>query len=119
MEWKFMTFGLENLFIFGKFSDFYYTSRFSTQNAKICLQKYPPISGKVSVTNCLKSAIEYQGHLTIENKLKVEKKELFRRQAQLSSPKKTHGLGKSISVGRGGQGDHFSQNSRVSCHFVL
>jgi len=69
-----MTFGLENLFIFGKFSDSYDTSRFSTQNGKICLQKYPPISGKVSVTNYLNSAIDYQGHLTIENKLKVGKR---------------------------------------------
>jgi len=53
-----MTFGHENLFIFGKFSEFYYTSRLSNQNGEICLQKYPPISGKVSITNYfLKNAI--------------------------------------------------------------
>jgi len=68
-----MTFGLENLFIFGKFSYFYHTSRLSTQNGEICLQKYPPISGNLSIANYLKqNAIDYQMHLTMENKLKVE-----------------------------------------------
>ena len=63
-----------NLVIFGKLSDFYYTSRLSTQNGEIHLQKYPPISGKVSITKYLKqNAIDYLGRLSIENKLKVEK----------------------------------------------
>jgi len=70
-----MTFGLENLIIFGKFSDFYYASRLPTQNGEICLQKYPPTSGNLSVTNYLKQKtidFNYQSHLTIENNLKVE-----------------------------------------------
>jgi len=67
-----MTFGIENLFIFGKFSDFYHTSRLSTQNGEICLQNYLPISGNLSITNYLKqNAIDYHSHLTIENNLKV------------------------------------------------
>jgi len=49
-----MSFGLENLFIFAKFSDFYYTSRLPTQNGQICLQKSLPISGEVSIANYLK-----------------------------------------------------------------
>jgi len=36
-----MTFGLENLFIFETFSDFYHTSRLSTQNLEIWLQHTP------------------------------------------------------------------------------
>jgi len=48
-----MTFGLENLLIFWKVADFYYTSRLSNQNGEICLQKYPRISGKLSITNYL------------------------------------------------------------------
>jgi len=49
-----MMFGLENLFIFVKVSDSYYTSRLSNQNGEICLQKHPAISGKLSITNYLK-----------------------------------------------------------------
>jgi len=49
-----MTFGLVNLFIFGKFSDFYHTSRLSSKNGEICVQKYPPISCNLSITNYLK-----------------------------------------------------------------
>jgi len=33
-----MTFGLGNLFIFGKLSEFYYTSQMFSQNGEICLQ---------------------------------------------------------------------------------
>ena len=51
------------------------TSRLSCQNDKICLQKYLPISGKLSITNYLKqNAVDYRSHPTIENNLKVEKK---------------------------------------------
>ena len=51
------------------------TSRLSSQNDEICLQKYLPISGKLSITNYLKqNTVDYQSHLTIENNLKVEKK---------------------------------------------
>ena len=61
------------MFIFRKFSDFYHTSRLSTQNVEICLQNYPPISGNLSITNYLKQhAIDYQSHLTVQNNLKVE-----------------------------------------------
>jgi len=68
-----MTFGLENLFIFGKFSESYHTSRLSTQNDEICLQKYPPISGNLSITKYLKqNTIDYKSHLTIVNHLKVK-----------------------------------------------
>ena len=50
------------------------TSRLSSQNDEICLQKYLPINGKLSITNYLKqNAVDYRSHLTIENSLKVEK----------------------------------------------
>jgi len=56
-----------NFFIFGKFSDFYYTSRLSNLNGEICLQKYLPISGEASITNYLKqNALDYESHLTKE-----------------------------------------------------
>jgi len=52
-----MTFGLEKLFISGKVSDFFSHHDFLrirvNQNGKICSQKYPPISGKLSITNFL------------------------------------------------------------------
>jgi len=36
------------------------TSRLSSQNGEICLQKYLPISGKLSITNSLKqNAVDY------------------------------------------------------------
>jgi len=54
MEWTFIMFELENWFVFGKISDFYYTSRLSNHNGEICLQKHPPISGKLSITNYVK-----------------------------------------------------------------
>jgi len=45
----------------------------SSQNGVFCLQKYVPISGKLSITNYLKqNAVKY--HLTIENNLNVEKR---------------------------------------------
>ena len=51
------------------------TSRLSGQNGKICLQKYLPISGELSITSYLKqNALDYWRHLTIENNLKVEKR---------------------------------------------
>jgi len=54
------------------------------------LQKYLPISGKLSITNYLKqNAVDYRSHLIIENNLKVEKKGiLFLKQAQISLPPK-------------------------------
>jgi len=57
------------------------TSRLSSQNDEICLQKYLPISGKLSITNYLKqNTVDYRSHLTIENNLKVENKDiLFRK----------------------------------------
>jgi len=66
------------------------TSRLSFQNVEICLQKYLPISGKLSITNYLKqNSVDYRSHLTTENNLKVERKDtLFRKQAQLSLPPK-------------------------------
>ena len=64
--WKFV--------YFGKISDWYYTTRLSTQNGEICLQKYQSISVKVPITNYSKqNDVDYQCHLTIENKLKVGK----------------------------------------------
>jgi len=65
----------------------------SSQNGEICLQKFLPISGKLSITNYLKrNALDYRSHLTTENYLKVERKvgyiTVFRKQAHLSlSPK--------------------------------
>jgi len=47
----------------------------SSQNGEICLQKYLPINGKLSITNYLtQNAVDYGSHLAIENNLKVEKK---------------------------------------------
>jgi len=47
----------------------------SSQNDEICLQKYPPIGRKLSITSYLKqNAADYRSHMTIENNLKVEKK---------------------------------------------
>jgi len=93
-----MTFELENLFIFGKVSDFYYTSRLSTQNGQICLQKYPPISVKISITNYLKqNAIDYQCHLTI--RLRSEKRSYFEKKHNSPRPKKR--MGTNIGGGKG------------------
>ena len=65
------------------------TSRLSSQSGEICLQKYLPISGKLSITSYLKqNAVDCRSHLTMENNLKVEKGILFRKQAQLSLLKK-------------------------------
>jgi len=93
-----VTFGLENLFIFGKVSDFCYTSRLSAQNGEICLQKYPPTSGKVSITNYLKqNAFDYQAHLPIENKLRnFENKHNY--------PPRKKRMGTSIDAGKGAKG---------------
>ena len=74
MELKFMMFGPVNLFIFGKVSDFYCTSRLSDQNGEFFLQKYLPIIGKLSITNYSKqNYIHYKSHLTKENILKHKK----------------------------------------------
>ena len=55
------------------------TSRLSSQNDEMCLQKYLPISGKLFLKNA-NSAVDYRSHLTIENNLNVEKKGmLFRK----------------------------------------
>ena len=65
-------------FNFGKFSDFCYTSRLSSLNGEICLKKYLPISGELSITNYLKqNAIGYQSHLTIEKTWKLKKGDYF------------------------------------------
>ena len=96
-----MTFGLEILLIFGRFSDFYHTSRLSTQNGEICLQKYPPTSGNLSITNYLKqNAIYYKSHFTIENHLKVEISVVISKSSTtLSSEKNAWGTRR--GVGRG------------------
>jgi len=72
-----------------------YTSRLSSKNDEICLQKYLPISGKLSIINYLKqNAVDYRSHLTIENNLKVEKKVYyFENRHNFHSPtKKTLGV---------------------------
>jgi len=59
----------------------------SSQNGEICLQKYLPISGKLSITNNLKqNAVDYRNHFTIENNLKVEKKACYFENKHNSSP---------------------------------
>ena len=95
-----MSFGFKICLFSAKFSDLYYTSRLSTQNGKICLQKYPPISVKVSITNYLKqNVIDYQCQLTIENKFKIGKMQLFRKKHNSPPPKKR--MGTNIGLGRG------------------
>ena len=66
------------------------TSRLSSQIGEICLQKYLPLSGKLSITSYLKqTAIDYQCHLTIENNLKVEKRyTISKTSTTFSSPEK-------------------------------
>jgi len=70
------------------------TSRLSSQNGKICLQKYLPIGCKLSITNYLKqNAVNYRSHLTIENNLNVEKKVYyFESKHNFPFPKKTRGV---------------------------
>jgi len=98
-----MTFGLENLFIFGKFSDFYYRSPLFTQNDEFCLQKYPQISDEVSITNHLKqNAIDYLGHLTIEISWRSKKCSYF--ENKHNSTSRTKRMGTSIGVGSGTKG---------------
>ena len=67
------------------------SSRLSSENDEICLQKYLPISGKLSITNYLKqNAVDYRSHLPIENNLKVEKKVYcFENRHIFHSPEKT------------------------------
>jgi len=51
------------------------TSHLSSQHVEICLQKYLPISCRLSITNYLKqNSVDYRSNLTTENNLKVEKK---------------------------------------------
>jgi len=60
---------------------------------KICLQKYLPISGKLSITNYLKqNYIDYQNHLTIENNLKVERKVVISKTSTTLPIEKTLGV---------------------------
>jgi len=63
------------------------------------MQKYPPISGKLSIISYLKqNAIEFHSHLTLVNGLMVEK---------------------TYSLRQGGQGGRSPQISSYSCHLVL
>jgi len=66
----------------------------SSQNGEACLQKYLPISGKISITNYLKqSSVDYRSHLTIENNLKVEKRYIVSKtSATFPPPQKTLGV---------------------------
>ena len=66
------------------------TSRLFSQNDEICLQKYLPIGGKLSITSYLKqNAADYRSHTTLENKLKVEKKVYyFENRHNFHSPQK-------------------------------
>jgi len=66
----------------------------SSQNGQICLQKYLPISGKLSITNYLKqNAVHYRSRLTVENNLKVEEKVYYfeNKQNFPSTPKNAWG----------------------------
>ena len=64
-----------------------WTPRLSSQNGEICLQKYLPISGKLSITNYLKqNAVDYRSHLTIGNNLKVEKRYIISKTSTTFSP---------------------------------
>jgi len=51
---------------------------------------YPPISGKLSITNYLKqNAIDYRRHMTIENNLKVEISAVIWKTSTTLPPEKT------------------------------
>ena len=71
------------------------TSRLSSQNGETCLQKYLPISGKLSITNNLKqNAVDYRNHFTLEDNLKIKKKVCyFENKHNSSPPLKTLGVG--------------------------
>jgi len=62
----------------------------SSQNGEISLQKYLPISGKLTITNYLKqNAVDYRSHLIIENNLRVEEKVYyFENKHNFPSPQK-------------------------------
>jgi len=62
----------------------------SSQNGEICLQKYVPISGKLSITKYLQqNAVDYISHLTIENNLKIGKEVYyFENKHNFPSPQK-------------------------------
>jgi len=66
----------------------------SSQNDEICLQKYLPISGKLSITKYLKqNDVEYRSHLTIENNVKVENRYITsKRSTTFLSPQKMLGV---------------------------
>jgi len=67
----------------------------SRQIGEIYLQKYLPISGKLSITSYLKQkAVDYRSRLTIENDLKVKKRYMISKTSTtfLPSQKKTFGV---------------------------
>jgi len=67
------------------------TSRLSGQSGKICLQKYLPVSGKLSITSYLKqNAVDYRSHLTMENNFKVEKRYIISKTSTTLAPTKTN-----------------------------
>jgi len=60
-----------------------------SQNDEICLQKYLPIGGKLSITSYLKqNAADYRSHMTIENNLKVEKRYIISKTDTTFTPPK-------------------------------
>ena len=65
------------------------TSRLSSQNDEICLHKYLPIGGKLSITSYLKqNAADYRSHMTIENNLKVKKRYIISKTGTTFTPPK-------------------------------
>jgi len=64
-----------------------------SQHGEICLQKYLPISGKLSITNYLQeNVVDYRSNLTIENNLKVEKRYTIENKHNFPSSPKTLGV---------------------------
>jgi len=66
----------------------------SSQSGEICLQKYLPVSGKLSTTSYLKqNAVDNRSHLTMENNLKVEKRYIISKTSTTFPPPKNKRLG--------------------------
>jgi len=85
---------------FRKMSDFCYTSRLSTQNGEICLQKYPPVSGqsinhKLFETKCFWLSTSFGHRKSVEGRKKG-----ISENKQNSLPRKTR-MGTSIGIYNG------------------
>ena len=91
--WKFVHF--RNIFLFLSHITIVYPK------SRNLVTTYPPISGKLSITNYLKqNAIDCWSHMTIENNLKVEIS-AFISKTSTTLPREKNAWGTRSGVGRG------------------